>query len=72
MYLEPVGPPAVSGARLGHSDDQAFPKAAGFAGSAVLLVNNAFAVVFAFGDGVQVVVGASEERLQRKRRKTLS
>lgn len=69
--LEPVGSSAVSGARLGHADDQALAEAASFAGGSVLLVNDAFAVVLAFGDGVQVVVRASEERLQRKRRNHL-
>ena len=46
--LEPVGSPAVSGARLGHPHHQTFSQSAGFTGSSVLLVNNTSVVVLTF------------------------
>ena len=48
--LEPVGSPAVSGARLGHPNHQTFSQSAGFTGSSVLLVDNTSAVVLTFSD----------------------
>lgn len=68
--FEPVGAPAVSGARLGHADHQALAEAARFARGSVLLVDDALAVVLALRDGVEVVVGAPEERLERWRKDT--
>lgn len=68
MDFEPVGASAVSGAGFGHSNHQAFAQAAGFAGSSVLLVDDAFSIVLAFCDGVQVVVRSPEERLERRER----
>lgn len=67
MDLEPVGAPAVSGSGLGHADHEALAETARFASRSVLLVDDAFSVVFALRDGVQVVVGAPEERLEREK-----
>lgn len=61
MDLEPVGASAVPRARLGHADHEALAQAAGFARRPVLFVDDAFTVVLAFSDGVQVVVRAPEE-----------
>lgn len=68
MDFEPIRSSAVSGTAFGHADQEAFAKSARLAGRTVLLVNDAFAVVLAFGYGAEVVVGASEERLKKKRK----
>lgn len=54
--LEPVGAAAVAAAGLGHADHEALAQAACLARGAVLLVDDALAVVFAFCYRVQVVV----------------
>lgn len=61
MDFEPVGPAAVARAALGHAHQKALAETARFAGRAVLLVDDALAVVFAFGNGAEVVVSAAEE-----------
>ena len=61
--LEPVGPPAVSGARLGHPNHQTFPQSAGFTRSSVLLVHNTSVVVLTFSDHRLVVTSPAKERL---------
>ena len=48
--LEPVGSPAVSGARLGHPNHQTFSQSAGFTGGSVLLVHHTPVVVLTFPD----------------------
>lgn len=68
MYLEPVGAPPVSRARLGHPHHEALAQPARLARCTVLLVDDALPVVLALGDGVQVVVGPPEERLERNKR----
>ena len=60
--LEPVGSPAVSGARLGHPHHQTFSQSAGFTGSSVLLVNNTSVVVLTFSYHRLIIFAASEER----------
>jgi len=67
--LEPVGPPAVTRAGLGHAYQQAFPQTARLAGRAILLVDHADATVLAFGDAAEIVVGASEEGLCKQKAK---
>lgn len=71
MDLEPVGAAAVAAAGLGHADHEALAQAACLARGAVLLVDDALAVVFAFCYRVQVVVRAPEERLERIENGTL-
>lgn len=66
MDLEPVGAAAVAGTALRHAHQEAFSEAARFASCAVLLVDDALAVVLAFGYGADVVVGATEERLEQE------
>lgn len=61
MDLEPVGSSAISGAGLAHADHEALAETAGLTGGSVLLVDDAFSVVLAFRDGVQVVVRPPEE-----------
>ena len=63
MDLEPVGSPAVSGARLGHPNHQTFSQSAGFTGSSVLLVDNTSVVVLTFSDHRLIVTSSAEERL---------
>lgn len=65
--LEPVGATAVARTGLGHADDEAFLEAARFARGAVLLVDDAVAVVLAVADRRQVVVRAAEEGLRAER-----
>ena len=48
--LEPVGPSAVSGARLGHPHHQTLPQSAGLARGPVLLVHHTPVVVLALGN----------------------
>ena len=62
MDLEPVGSPAVSGARLGHPHHQTFSQSAGFTGSSVLLVNNTSVVVLTFSYHRLIVTSPAEER----------
>ena len=61
--LEPVGPPAVPGARLGHANHEALPQPASLAGRPVLLVDDAPEVVLALLDDRLVVAGPSKEAL---------
>ena len=61
--LEPVGSPAVSGARLGHPNHQTFSQSAGFTGGSVLLVHHTPVVVLTFSDHRLVVTSPPEERL---------
>lgn len=63
MYLEPVGSAPVPGSRLGHPDHEAFPQSASFAGSPVLLVDDALVVVLAFLNDGLVVAGPAKEGL---------
>lgn len=63
MYLEPVAAAAVSRTAFRHADHQAFSQSASLARCPVLLVDDAFAVVFTLGYGVQVVVGTSKKTL---------
>lgn len=65
VNLEPVRAAAVTGTALRHAHQEAFSEAARFAGGAILLVDDALAVVLALGDGADVVVGATEERLKQ-------
>ena len=62
MDLEPVGSPAVSGARLGHPHHQTFSQSAGFTGSSVLLVNNTSVVVLTFSYHRLIVTSPTKER----------
>ena len=61
--LEPVGPPAVPGAGLGHADHEALPQPAGLARRPVLLVHHAPVAVLALLDHRLVVARPSEEAL---------
>ena len=61
--LEPVGPAAVAGARLGHADKETLAETTGFAGRAVLLVDDTPVVVLALLDDGLVVAGSAEEGL---------
>ena len=61
--LEPVGPPAVPAARLGHADHKALPQPASLAGRPVLLVDDALVVVAALLDHSLVVAAPAEEAL---------
>ena len=61
MDLEPVAPPAVATAGLGHADHEALAEPAGLAGGAVLLINDALVVVPALLDHCLVVTTSSEE-----------
>ena len=61
--LEPVGPPAVPTARLGHADHEALPQPASLAGRPVLLVDDALVVVAALLDHCLVVAAPAEEAL---------
>ena len=62
MDLEPVGPPPVPRARLGHPHHQTFSQSAGFTGSSVLLVNNTSVVVLTFSYHRLIVTSPTEER----------
>ena len=66
VNLEPVGPAAVARAALGHAHHQTLPQATRLARGAVLLVDDALTAVLTLGDARQVVVGATEERLQAR------
>ena len=61
--LEPVGPPAVPRARLGHADHEALPQPASLASRPVLLVDDAPEVVLALLDHRLVVAGPPKEAL---------
>jgi hypothetical protein len=61
--LEPVGPPAVAGARLGHADHEALAEPARLARRPVLLVHDAPVAVLALLDHRLVVAGPAEEAL---------
>lgn len=61
MDLEPIRSSAVSGTALRHTDHHALPQSARFARGSVLFVDDAFVVVLAVVDRVDVVVGSSEE-----------
>ena len=61
--LEPVGPPAVPRARLGHANHKALPQPASLASRPVLLVDDAPEVVLALLDHRLIVVGPPEEAL---------
>ena len=61
--LEPVGPPAVPRARLGHADHEALPQPASLASRPVLLVDDAPEVVLALLDDGLVVAGPPKEAL---------
>lgn len=67
MDLEPVGAATVARAGLGHAHHEALAQAARLACRPVLLVDDAFSVVLALRDGVQVVVRAAEEGLEREK-----
>jgi len=66
--LEPVGAASVAGSTLGHAHVVALPQAARLAGGAVLLVDDALALVLALADGADIVVRSAEEGLQWKRK----
>ena len=68
MYLEPIGASAIARAGFGHAHHQALPQATCLAGGTILLVDYADAAVLAFGNATQIVVGAPEEGLYRKRK----
>ena len=61
--LEPVGPPAVPRARLGHANHEALPQPARLASRPVLLVDDAPEVVLALLDHRLVVAGPAKEAL---------
>ena len=61
--LEPVGPPAVPAARLGHADHEALPQPASLASGPVLLVDDTLVVVAALLDHCLVVTAPAEEAL---------
>ena len=63
VYLEPVAPPAVPTAGLGHADIEALLQPAGLAGGAVLLVDDAAVVVLALRDHRLVVTEPPKEAL---------
>lgn len=67
MDLEPVGATSVAGSPLRHAHVVALPQAARLAGGAVLLVDDALALVLALADGADVVVRAAKEGLQWRR-----
>lgn len=66
MDLEPVGATSVADP-LRHAHVVALPQAARLAGGAVLLVDDALALVLALADGADVVVRAAKEGLQWRR-----
>ena len=61
--LEPVGPPSVPAAGLGHADHEALPQPARLARGPVLLVHDAPEVVFALLDHRLVVARPPKEAL---------
>ena len=61
--LEPVGPPPVPAARLGHPNRQALLEPAGLAGGSVPLVDDTDVIVLAVGDHCLVVTESAEEGL---------
>ena len=63
MDLEPVAPPAVATAGLGHADTEALLEPAGLAGGAVLFINDALVIVPTLLDHCLVVTTSSEEAL---------
>ena len=63
MDLEPVGPPSVPGAGLGHADHEALPQPARLARGPVLLVDDALVVVSTFLDHSLVVAASPKEAL---------
>ena len=63
MDLEPVGPPAVPRARLGHAHHEALSEPAGLAGGPVFLVDHTPVVVLALLDHRLVVAGPAKEGL---------
>lgn len=56
MDFKPVGSPSISRAGLAHADHKTLAEPTGLASCSVLLVDDAFSVVFALRDGVQIVV----------------
>ena len=63
MDLEPVGPPAVPAARLGHANTEALFQPTSLARGPVALVNDANVVVFALRDHSLIIAESSEEAL---------
>ena len=63
MDLEPVGPPAVPAARLGHPHTEALFQPTRLARGSVALVNDANIVVFALWDHCLVVAEPAKEAL---------
>ena len=63
MNFKPITSAAITGATFGHAHEETLAQSAGFTRGSILLVDHTFAVVLALGNGAQVVVGASEERL---------
>ena len=61
--LEPVGPPAVPTAGLGHADHEALPQPAGLARRPVPFVDDALVAVLAVRDHCLVVAESPEEAL---------
>ena len=61
--LEPVGPPAIPRARLGHADHEALPQPASLASRPVLLVDDTLVVVATLLDHCLVVATPAEEAL---------
>ena len=63
MDLEPVGPPAIPRARLGHANHEALPQPARLASRPVLLVDDALVVVATLLDHSLVVATPAQEAL---------
>ena len=59
--LEPVGPAAIAGTRLGHANHEAFSEATSLASGPVLFVHNTGVVVFTLLDDRLVVACTSKE-----------
>lgn len=68
MDLEPIGTTSIARATLGHAHVVALAQATRLAGGAILLVDDALALVLALTDCADVVVRATKEGLQRRER----
>ena len=61
VYLEPIRASTIARTAFGHAHHQTLAQSTCLAGRAILLVDNAFAIVLAIGDGGEIVVGAAEK-----------
>ena len=63
MNFEPVRPPAVSTARLGHANRETFLEPTCLAGCSISLVDDTDVIVLTVGNHCLVVTESSKERL---------